>query len=225
MARSSWLRRAWPFAAWACLGCAAAVAQGADFALEAPSAESRHVADWVLHSRDHGGEPFVIVDKIRSRVFVFNGSGVLQGVSPVLIGLASGDESVPGIGQRALRNIRPEERTTPAGRFVASLGPSLQGGEVLWVDYDAGIALHPVAVVAKERRLQRLASVLPADRRITYGCINVPVRFFETVLAPLFRHSSGVVYVLPETRGSREVFGSYDIAPGAVGAAPLPPDD
>jgi hypothetical protein len=81
-----------------------------------------------------------------------------------------------------------------------------------------------VATVASERRLQRLASVLPADHRITYGCINVPVGFFETVLAPLFRHSSGVVYVLPETRAAREVFGSYDLPPAvAVAVAAAPP--
>jgi hypothetical protein len=212
VARYPLLRGSWLLAAWACLAWTGVAAQRADFALESPSAESRHVADWVLHSRDHGNRPFVIVDKVRSRMFVFDALGGLRGSASVLTGMATGDDSVPGIGQRALRNIRPVERTTPAGRFVAELGPSLKGGEILWIDYDAGVALHTVVdTVASERRLQRLASIVPADHRITYGCINVPVGFFETVLAPLFRHTSGVVYILPETRSSRAVFGSYDI--------------
>jgi hypothetical protein len=194
----------------------ATAAQEADFRQEAPSAEARHVADWVLHSADHGGLPFAIVDKLGSRVFVFDAAGSLQGAAAALLGSAAGDQSVPGVGQRKMASIRPEERTTPAGRFVASLERSLQGDEILWVDYDAAIALHRViATVPKERRLQRLASSTAADRRITYGCINVPVAFFDQVVAPVFRGAGGIVYVLPETRPSREVFGSYDVAPAA----------
>lgn len=184
----------------------------ADFGREKPSVEARHVADWAVDARDHGGLPFVIVDKAQSRVFVFDGEGKLKGAASALLGLSSGDESAPGIGQRPLSSIRPEERTTPAGRFVASLDRSLKGDEILWVDYDAAVALHRViATVAKERRLQRLDSRDPADRRITYGCINVPVRFFDQVVAPAFRAHGGIVYVLPEGRPAREVFGSYDV--------------
>jgi hypothetical protein len=106
-----------------------------------------------------------------------------------------------------LSTIRPEERTTPAGRFEASLERSLHGDEILWVDYDAAIALHRVVELPRERRLQRLASKHPAERRITYGCINVPVKFFLEVVAPAFRRSDGIVYVLPETRPARELFG------------------
>lgn len=187
----------------------------ADFRQEAPSAAARSIADWVMDSRDNAGLPFVIVDKVRAHVFVFDAHGILKGGAPALVGLATGDDSVPGIGQRALASIRPEERTTPAGRFVASLEPSLKGDEILWVDYDDGVALHPViTTVAKERRLQRLASPVASEHRITYGCINVPVAFFGKVVAPLFRGKrGGVVYVLPEQRSAREVFGSYDVAP------------
>jgi hypothetical protein len=190
---------AWPIAS---------VALPADFRQQAPSAEARQVADWVLDSQDHAGLPFVIVDKVQSRVFVFDGKGALRGAAPALVGLATGDESVPGIGQRPVASIRPEERTTPAGRFVASLERSLHGDEILWVDYDAGIALHPVVVVPSERRLQRLASPSASEHRITYGCINVPVAFFRKVVAPLFRGGPGVVYVLPERRPARELFGA-----------------
>jgi hypothetical protein len=193
----------------------------ADFRHEQASAQARHVADWAVDSGDPAGLPFVVVDKVRSRVFVFDASGRLRGAAPALLGAAPGDDSVPGIGDRKMSAIRAEERTTPAGRFVASLEKSLHGDEILWVDYDAAIALHRVtATVPAERRLQRLASDVPADRRITYGCINVPVKFFDNVVAPTFRRGGGVVYVLPETRPAHEVFRSYDVAePGAAAPA------
>ena len=106
--------------------------------------------------------------------------------------------------------IRPEERTTPAGRFAASMERSLHGDAILWVDYDAAIALHRVVSgVPQERRLQRLGSAKPQDRRITYGCINVPAKFFDNVVIAAFARSNGIVYVLPETRSLSEVFGSY----------------
>lgn len=163
---------------------------------------------WVLATSDNLGMPFVIIDKVVAKVFVFDRLGQLRAASPALLGLAQGDDTAPGIGNRAISTIRSDERTTPAGRFVASLGGTGHGDEVLWVDYDASVALHRVVDIPRERRLQRLASANPLDRRITYGCINVPARFFDTVIRPTFRATSGIVYVLPETRSPRQVFGS-----------------
>lgn len=190
----------------------AAAAGRADFQQQFASPQARHVADWAVHSGDHAGLPFVIVDKKQARVFIFDGNGGLLGAAPALLGLAVGDDSVPGIGGRKMSSIRPEERTTPAGRFVASLARSLQGDDILWVDYDAAIALHRVSASAPgERRLQRLDSPLASQHRITYGCINVPVKFFDAVVAPAFKAGSGIVYVLPETRPAAQVFGSYEV--------------
>ena len=61
--------------------------------------------------------------------------------------------------------------------------------------------------VAKE--LERLATATTLDKRISYGCINVPVKFYENVVHPAFTGTNGIVYVLPETRSTREVFASY----------------
>jgi hypothetical protein len=182
----------------------------ADFGKERPSADAAKVADWVASSGDSAGQPFVVIDKRAARVFVFDQQARLVGATSALLGMALGDKSVPGIGQKKLSAVLPSERTTPAGRYPASLARSLAGDEILWIDYDAAIALHRViASVAAERRLQRLASLLPADRRITYGCINVPVSFFDKVVVPAFRSTSGVVYVLPEVLTAQEVFGTY----------------
>jgi hypothetical protein len=187
-------------------------AKRANFKKECPSHEARHVADWVVDSRNNFSLPFVIVDKVDAKVFVFRPDGELRGAARVLLGLTRGDDSAPGIGDRKLSSIRPEERTTPAGRFVASLGHNLQGTEILWVDYDAAISLHRVVTTKpREHRLQRLSSPTTVDKRITYGCINVPVAFFNNVVRPAFAGTDGIVYVLPETTSAREFFGLYDL--------------
>ena len=186
--------------------------QRANFGRESASAQARHVADWVLDSGDNLGMPFVLIDKASAKVFVFHADGRLRGAAPALLGLAVGDDSVPGIGQRKLSSIQPEERTTPAGRFVAALDRNLHGGPILWVDYEAAISLHPVVTSnAKERRAQRLATPTPLDNRVSYGCINVPVEFFKKVVSAAFTGTNGVVYVLPETRSAQQVFASYDV--------------
>ncbi|WP_411877318.1 hypothetical protein [Polaromonas sp. YR568] len=183
----------------------------ADFGRESASREAAQVAHWVVASADNQGMPFLIIDKVNAKVFVFDARGHLSGAAPALLGLARGDDSTPGIGERKLSTIRPEERTTPAGRFVASLGQDLHGAEMLWIDYDTAISLHRVLNVAGERRAQRIESATPSDNRISYGCINVPVKFYDKVVSPAFTGTSGIVYILPETRPAREVFKSFDV--------------
>jgi hypothetical protein len=206
-------------------GSAAAAQPGrANFKVESTSPEVRKLADWIVDSRDNGGLPFVLVDKTGAKVFVFNADGRLRGAAHALLGSAAGDDSAPGIGTRQLADIRPEERTTPAGRFVASLGRNLHGGEILWVDYDAAISLHAVVTNnPKENRARRLDSPTPLDNRISYGCINVPLKFYQNVISPAFRQSNGIVYVLPETRKASAVFRSYDVDdPARRASAPRP---
>ena len=183
----------------------------ADFAREQASRDARQLADWVVDSGDNAGKPFVIVDKVGARIFVFDAGGRIRGAAPALLGAARGDHSVPGIGERELSAIRAADRTTPAGRFVAALGRNFRGEDVVWVDYDGAVSLHRVITSnPKERRLHRLATPTPKDNRISYGCINVPVAFYETVVRPAFTGTEGIVYVLPEVRSMREVFGLGD---------------
>ena len=182
----------------------------ANFGREHKSRNAQRVADWVIHSGDNHGMPFLVVDKMDARVFAFEADGRLLGSARALLGLARGDDSIPDIGERKLSDIRPEERTTPAGRFVASLGYNFYGKDVLWVDYDLAISLHRVVTSnPAERRLQRLATPSSLDKRISYGCINVPAEFFNKVVSPAFTGTYGIVYVLPETRPNSEIFSSY----------------
>jgi len=75
------------------------------------------------------------------------------------------------------------------------------------VDYAAAISLHRVlAANTKEHRLQRLAAASPLDRRITFGCINVPVKFYDKVVHPAFTETNGIVYILPEIKTIEDVF-------------------
>ena len=161
------------------------------------------MADWVVNTRDNLDMPFAIVDKVNAKVYVFGVDGHLQGAAPVLIGLAKGDYSAPGVGNMRLSRISPAERTTPAGRFVATMGRNSHGKEILWLDYENAISMHPVVTSRpEERRTQRLDTLSPLDNRISYGCINVPARFFENVIHGMFFKTAAVVYVLPEARGA-----------------------
>jgi len=178
------------------------------------SSEAQEVLAWVRSSGDPAGRPFALVDKRHAAVHLFDAGGAWQGSSPVLLGLARGDHSVPGIGERPLSQIAPHERTTPAGRFVSEPGRNLQGEDIVWVDYDDAISLHRVRPThPAERRLQRLASATASDNRISYGCINVPAAFYDRWIAPTLGRQAGVVYVLPETRPAAAFFGFS--APGA----------
>jgi hypothetical protein len=193
----------------------------ASFGRELASREARHMADWVVHASDNNAGashpagtrslPFAILDKKEARVFVFDPQGQLLGASAALLGQAPGDDIIPGIGDRPLSDIRSEEKTTPAGRFIASIGDSTRGEDVLWVDYAGAVSIHRVITSnLRERRAHRLATPTPLDNRITYGCINVPKRFYEDVVRRAFDKTYGIVYVLPEIRSVREVFMSYD---------------
>jgi len=164
----------------------------------------------VIMQDDQQGLPFMVVDKRQARLFVFDAHGELVDHGPVLLGQARGDDSVPGIGERPVDQVRPFERTTPAGRFVARHGHNATGEDVVWVDYGAAVSMHRVrALVASERRLQRLASSSAADNRISFGCINLPPALYEQAVLPLLAAGKGsraIVYVLPERKPMRSLF-------------------
>ena len=184
----------------------------ADFGEAQPSSEARQTADAILRSHDHAGTDFLIVDKKAATLYVFAADGRLRGESAVLLGSALGDDSVPNIGTRPIDQVRPEERTTPAGRFVAERGRNTQGEDVVWVDYDAAVSMHRVrATNAKERRLERLETPSAHDNRISYGCINIPKAFYETIVAPTFTQHQAIVYVLPDVKSLQQVF-SFNVS-------------
>ena len=184
----------------------------ADFNGEQPSEDARLVANWVVATQDAKQHAFVLVDKKEARVYVFGTDGKLKDSAPALLGAARGDDSFPGIGDKPLEAVRPEEKTTPAGRFVAEPGLNANHEDVVWVDYDAAVSMHRIRpLVAREHRLERLASLTTDDNRISFGCINLPVSFYENVLSPAVHQSGAVIYVLPDVKTVQQVFGAYDV--------------
>lgn len=189
---------------------AQAALPAADFGAQRPSADARYVADWAMGAGDADNKPFVIVDKKAARIYVFEAGGKLIGSSAALLGQAIGDHTVPGVGQRTQNGtVQPEDRTTPAGRFISQPGRNLRGERVVWVDYAAAFAIHRLRPgAAKERREARLASPASGDNRASLGCVVVPVAFYENVVQPALGAVRAVVYVLPETQPVHEVFGN-----------------
>lgn len=185
---------------------------------EAPlSVDARMLVEWIATADDAGGSPFVVVDKRLAQLHVFDGRARWIASTPVLLGGAVGDDTIDGIGERPIEEVRPEERTTPAGRFVGTRGHNARGEDVVWVDYDAGVSIHRVLTTdPRERRLERLATPTHEDNRISWGCINVPVAFYEARVRPLFAERRAPVYILPEVRPLAQVFGIFDDAQSAM---------
>lgn len=189
----------------------------AQFGKHRASLDVRHIANWALHSGDNEGKAVVVVDKRDAKVFVLGPDGKLIAATAALLGSAVGDHTVPGIGDKPLSQVLPEERTTPAGRFLAEIGVNANGEDIVWIDYEAAVSMHRVRPNVKaERRLQRLASATPKDNRISFGCINLPVAFYEKVLRPTVQSQGAVVYVLPEVQSAQALFGSYETSGKSV---------
>jgi hypothetical protein len=162
--------------------------------------------NWVAATGDNNDAPYMVIDKVSAEVFVFDRGSRFVASSPALVGMKVGDDSAPGVGDRELSAIPPDDRTTPAGRFIAKFGRAAGGRDVLWVDYPTAVSLHAVIVVRNQHRLERLKSPTPKDNRITYGCINVPANFYQNVVKKLFAKTRGVVYIVPETKALGDVF-------------------
>ena len=196
-------------------------AQLADFRQDQPSADARLMANWVVATHDNGHHAFILVDKKDARVYVFDPAGHLKDSAPALMGAARGDDIAPGTGDKPLSEIKPDEKITPSGRFVAEPGQNANNEDVIWVSYDDAISMHRVRpLVEQERWLERLATQTVDDNRISFGCINLPVRFYEDVAKPEVTRYGAVIYVLPEVKTAQQVFGAYDVTdPAQVAAA------
>lgn len=184
-----------------------------------PTPAAQRVMGWVGSARDNGKLPYVILDKQAARIWLYDAKGALVADAPVLIGIMAGDDATPGIGAKSLAEIGPAEKTTPAGRFLAKFGVAAGKTRVLWVDYTTSVALHTIPPGnPKEKRVERMLSPDIADNRITFGCINVPKRFYAKV-SPLFAKRGGYVYILPDVKSPEAVFPQLHAYPAAMPAS------
>ncbi|MDB5914758.1 MAG: hypothetical protein JWP22_3433 [Ramlibacter sp.] len=191
----------------------------ADFGKAPASADVMHVANWVSFTGNNQKKAFVLIDKKQARLYVFDPRGKLKSHSPVLLGKAVGDTAAPGIGNKPISQITENEKTTPAGRFLALPGKNNHGEDIIWIDYNAAVSMHRLRkVAAEQQRAQRMATADVSDNRISYGCVNVPANFYNAVLRPTVTRYGAFVYVLPETRTPQQQFGSYDVTARKVAA-------
>jgi hypothetical protein len=187
-----------------------------DFAGAPVSDDARFAAERVLDVNDNRGLPFAVVDKREARIYVFERSGRLIGASAVLLGAALGDRVVADSELRIPGRPTLDERTTPAGRFVSDPGRNDKGEAIVWIDYQASLAIHRLRPApASQRRPERLASKASNDKRISLGCIVVPVDFYESVIGPTLGRGRGVVYVLPEAGPARALVDAMMMAGAA----------
>lgn len=123
------------------------------------------------------------------------------GTSAVLLGQTLGDEIVAGVGERTQQQVlRPQDLTTPAGRFSSEPGQNRSGEPIVWIDYGSAFAIHRLRPGAsRQQRAARLASNDAMGRRLSAGCVVVPEAFYDAIVAPLLGHYRGVVYVMPES--------------------------
>jgi hypothetical protein len=176
--------------------------------IKAASPEVQAVQQWVAATKDNAKLPFIVVDKVNARVYSFTPFGQLKATAPVLLGMGVGDKAI--VSQDApMSAMTPDKRITPAGRYLSRLvmDPHTKH-PVLLIDGQNLITLHIVAKgTPAQRRAERLASLGSDDNRISFGCINVPPAFFETVVDPDFRPAKGIVYILPEKTTAAQLFG------------------
>lgn len=184
----------------------------ADFGGKQAPGDVVHVANWVSRTHNAKKKAFVLIDKKQARLYVFAPDGKLKSDTPILLGKAVGDDSAPGIGNKPFKQIKEEEKTTPAGRFLARPARNNRGEDIIWIDYNASVSMHRLRkVAASERRADRMATEDASDNRISYGCVNVPASFYDKVLKPTVTKQGAYVYVLPETRTPQQQFGSFDV--------------
>ncbi len=192
--------------------------------LQDASLDTWHAVQWVLRTQDHRGRPFAVVDKKSARIHVMDRNGELRGTSAVLLGIAPGDGTAPGMEGRQPASLSWHERTTPAGRFESEPGHNLTGEAIVWFDYTAKLAIHRLRPAPPiERRAERLASSESGDNRISLGCVVVPTVFYDDVIGPLLGKSLGVVYVLPESQPLARMLDAWSAGSRLVTAQAVTP--
>lgn len=146
---------------------------------------------------------FLLVDKIEGRIYRVSKEGEILNESNALVGLERKD--IPNM-KLYYENPKLGTRITPAGAFQIKRYLSTKYGRVIsFIEGPkAATAIHHVYLGnPKERRDQRILSSNPNDRRITFGCINVPEEFLDAV----WDLKDGThLFVLPEKAQTHDQF-------------------
>ena len=92
-------------------------------AREAASPEVQRLARWAVATQDPAGLPFVVVDKVQSRIFAFDPQGQPTGNA----------------------SVQADEALAASGRFVADPIASARSGAIVWVNAGRQLAVRSVS--------------------------------------------------------------------------------
>jgi hypothetical protein len=135
--------------------------------------------------------PFMIVDKVNARVFLFDGQGRIK--HNVRVAQACRRRRSDARHRAAPVVNRPEGE--PRGRFVPSLDHRHPAKEIR-VDYDTALSHHAVVKGTARNAAQSWLAASASARKpntISYGCINVPVPFCRHLVS--LQSANGIVYI------------------------------
>lgn len=157
------------------------------------------IRDEILKTHDAHGLPFLILEKERARLHVFDALGVLLGSSPILLGPPLEEVASGPFMARRIPATTVDAQVAPTGRFLAEQGVNLQGEDVVWIDFAAGLAMERLSGSAEaEKRRPRANGPKARGSRIACSCVNVPAGFYDRVVKPSMGLGKAVVYLLPE---------------------------
>ena len=163
----------------------------------------------IVSQNDSQGKQFIVADKQAGTLTMYTALGQQITSTPALFGKTKGD----GVSSK----------NTPSGRFEtkqANVSTEGYGGSAQVLTQNgqnlqlggSSYAIHRVYTkYASENRQGRLDTPTATDNRISRGCINVPVDFYDTYLNS---NQDAVVYVMPETDAGRT--GVFDVVPTAT---------
>lgn len=181
-------------------------AEEIQYALNAPLATKIGI----ILSRNVGliNKDFLLVDKVEGRIYRISPVGEVIAEDTALVGQHRKDIAVKA---QYFENPDTGDKITPAGTFRIKKYLAERYGGIVLVFLEGpkyAAAVHRVFLGnPHERRAERLRSSRREDRRITNGCINVPVDFFNKWLEPL--PDGTLMFILPETVRDTDRFLNY----------------
>lgn len=149
-----------------------------------------------------GDNDFIMIDKALGEIIVFR-DGKPAWAGAALTGRSPLDSYTANIlALPESHKFTTDEKITPAGRFTVRRTLDDEEGTVFELDEVHGngwyLALHKVWTgIPSEHRKERLASANPADRHITFGCINVSAETMRYLTTHLPKKEKTPLYVLP----------------------------
>lgn len=96
----------------------------------------------------------------------------------------------------------------PAGRFGANIDHNLKGKEILWVDYESVISMHPFVTNKPKNPFATSEKANVARKSYFVWLHQCATKSFHSG-DPAFIGIEGIVYVLPDTKSLTDVFTAY----------------